>query len=71
MTYEDAVKLCSVASYADDGCSHCVTNLMNSIESTWPDVDWVGAFDEARVADDGGGNWHRADSQSTSTQEQT
>lgn len=59
MTYELAVKLCSIVCWADGGCSHCVSGLMNSLQSEWPDIDWRKAFAEGADAD--GGSWHQRD----------
>jgi hypothetical protein len=56
MTYEEAVKLCSHIRWADGGCSHCVTNLMNSISKDWPEIDWRKAFSEGDCDD--GGAWN-------------
>jgi hypothetical protein len=59
MTYEDAVKLCAIIEWADGGCSHCVTGLMNSLVIEWPAIDWRAAFKAG--ATHGGGDWEQSD----------
>lgn len=44
MTKDEAVKLCSIIQYADGGCSHCVSSLMEAISNSFPGIDWREAF---------------------------
>ena len=46
MTNEEARKLCDIIQWADGGCGHCVTELMNDVEKTWPELDWRGIFND-------------------------
>jgi len=58
MTYEEAVKLCGIIGFADGGCGHCVSDLMNSVQEEWPDIPWRKAYAEASADPEWiGGTW--------------
>lgn len=46
MTYEEAVKVASLISTADGGCSECVCTLLSGLMDEFPSVDWDRAFVE-------------------------
>lgn len=65
MTFEDAVKVCSIVQYVDGGCSVCIKGTMEDLVKQFPEVDWSSAY-AARVPDSdewrgSGGEWEQRD----------
>lgn len=52
MTQDEAIKICGIIEYADSGCISCVTHMLESFMSAFPDLDWKAAFRLGAVGDD-------------------
>ena len=55
MTEADAIELVKIIQWADGGCSHCTSSLMNSVAQSWPQIEWRKLYTEHAVD---GGSWY-------------